>query len=370
VCVCVCAVHQVKVLMSAVAGFIVVYTQLNVVMSLFPVECQLNADMLMHYHSGAFVKGCWTCCASKDKTALGCQPTYFLLTKSSSRYADLRRKDTLTRKPSLKQTPMHCSTENLHIIEDRPMSSCGIRPPQQHKPFPLMPSNSDLDMVHSVTIQNGGMLTREELLAGRTSPDRSPLLGSRGVSKRNSFAPSCSSNGTSSLYDEHSDGAPPTVAAEYNPATPIKSSASSSSSISSTPMVHKISLASIGEPTADEDMPPPIPPRSAVRMKRSPSPAPSSSSLHKPPVPPRKESNRTVINKTPPSIRPPLIPTVSLPSINHEVTSSHDQSVRETPRRGLQPSQSSPIALRKRKPITKPLITPRLAHNNPNMIQL
>lgn len=332
----------------------------------------------MHYHSGAFVKNSWTCCVSRDKTALGCQPTYFLLTKSSSRYADLRRKDTLTRKPSLKQTPMHCSTENLHTIEDRPMSSCGIRPPHQQKPLPLMPSNSDLDMVHSVTIQNGGILSREELLAGRISPqlvERSPLVGDRGVPQRNSFAPSCSSNGTPSLYEEHSDGAPPTMAAEYNIATPLKSSASSSSSVSSTPMVHKVSLASVGEPTADEDMPPPIPPRSAVRMKRSPSPTPSHQSVHKPPVPPRKESNRTVLCKTPhqqpPSIRPPLIPTVSLPSINQpEVTGSHDRSVRESPRRVLQPSQSSPIALRKRKPITKPMIAPRLAHNNPNMIQL
>ena len=343
-----------------------------------PVECQINGDMLMHYHSGAFVKNSWTCCVSRDKTALGCQPTYFLLTKSSSRYADLRRKDTLTRKPSLKQTPMHCSTENLHIIEDRPMSSCGIRPPHQQKPLPLMPSNSDLDMVHSVTIQNGGILSREELIAGRISPqlvDRSPLVGDRGVPQRNSFALSCSSNGTPSLYDEHSDGAPPIVAAEYNIATPLKSSASSSSSVSSTPMVHKVSLASVGEPTADEDMPPPIPPRSAVRMKRSPSPTPSHQSVHKPPVPPRKESNRTVLSKAPhqqpPSIRPPLIPTISLPSINQsEVTDSHDRSVRESPRRVLQPSQSSPIALRKRKPITKPMIAPRLAHNNPNMIQL
>ena len=330
----------------------------------------------MHYHSGAFIKNCWTCCGTKDKTALGCQPTYFLLTKSSSRYADLRRKDTLTRKPSLKQTPMHRSTENIHSVEDRPMSSCAVRkdPPQT---IPLMPSNSDLDMVHSVAIQNGGILSREELLSGRISPQvtRSPLLeGSTPL--RGSFAPSCSSNGTS-VCDEQSNGAPPTVA-EYSvkPATPLKSSASNSSSVSSTPTVHKTSLASIGEPMMVDDIPPPIPPRSAVRMKRTPSPVPPPH--QKPPVPPRKESNRVAPSKMSshqqPIIRPPLIPTVSLPSINHMTDVSHDSPVHhplaDSPHKALLPTQSSPIALRKRKPIIKPLITPRLVHNNPNMIQL
>lgn len=341
--------------------------------------------MLMHYHSGAFNKNSWTCCGTKDKTALGCQPTYFLLTKSSSRYADLRRKDTLTRKPSLKQTPMHRSTENIHCIEDRPMSSCAVRkdPPQAS---PLMPSNSDLDMVHSVTIQNGGILSREELLSGRSSPQigstRSPMVSGRGspqgAPRRSSFAPSCSSNGTS-CFDEQSNGAPPTVP-DYSvkPATPLKSSASNSSSISSTPTVHKISLASIGEPVMVDDIPPPIPPRSAVRMKRTPSPAPPTH--HKPPVPPRKESNKvtpTKMSSQQPVIRPPLIPTVSLPSINHnDVTNwshdppSHQQSPADTPHKVLLTSQSSPIALRKRKPINKPIIAPRVARNNPNMIQI
>lgn len=348
------------------------------------VECQSNADMLMHYHSGAFIKNSWTCCGTKDKTALGCQPTYFLLTKSSSRYADLRRKDTLTRKPSLKQTPMHRSTENIHCVEDRPMSSCAIRKDPPH-PSPLMPSNSDLDMVHSVAIQNGMILNREELLTGRSSPQvgamRSPLIGGRGTPQgapqRSSFAPSCSSNGTS-LFDEQSNGAPPTVT-DYSvkPATPLKSSPSNSSSVSFIPIVHKTSLASIGEPIMINDTPPPIPPRSAVRMKRSPSPA-VPPSHHKPPVPPRKESNKpsTKMSSQQPVIRPPLIPTISLPSINHNdvASSSHDPpsyySPGDSPHKVLLPTQSSPIALRKRKPISKPLITPRLVHNNPNMIQI
>lgn len=50
----------------------------------------------MHYHPGAFMKNKWTCCQQRGRTILGCQPTYHLLTRSSSRYAQMRRKDTLT----------------------------------------------------------------------------------------------------------------------------------------------------------------------------------------------------------------------------------------------------------------------------------
>lgn len=50
----------------------------------------------MHYHPGAFMKNKWTCCSQHGRTILGCQPTYHLLTRSSSRYAQMRRKDTLT----------------------------------------------------------------------------------------------------------------------------------------------------------------------------------------------------------------------------------------------------------------------------------
>ena len=50
----------------------------------------------MHYHPGALLRNRWTCCQQHGKTCLGCQPTYHLLTRSSSRYAQMRRKDTLT----------------------------------------------------------------------------------------------------------------------------------------------------------------------------------------------------------------------------------------------------------------------------------
>ena len=45
----------------------------------------------MHYHPGAFTKNGWSCCKQRHKPTLGCQPTYYLLTRSSSRYAQMRR---------------------------------------------------------------------------------------------------------------------------------------------------------------------------------------------------------------------------------------------------------------------------------------
>ena len=60
------------------------------------VACYFNRDMLMHFHPGAMIKSKWTCCSQQGKTTLGCQPTYHLLTRSSSRYAQMRRRDTLT----------------------------------------------------------------------------------------------------------------------------------------------------------------------------------------------------------------------------------------------------------------------------------
>ena len=61
-----------------------------------PPACYFNKDMMMHYHPGALIKNCWSCCQQHGRTSLGCQPTYHLLTRSSSRYAQMRRKDTLS----------------------------------------------------------------------------------------------------------------------------------------------------------------------------------------------------------------------------------------------------------------------------------
>ncbi len=70
---------------------------IHVICCLFPLAaCYFNQDMLMHYHPGALVRSKWTCCSQRGQTTLGCQPTYHLLTRSSSRYAQLRRRDTLT----------------------------------------------------------------------------------------------------------------------------------------------------------------------------------------------------------------------------------------------------------------------------------
>ena len=61
-----------------------------------PTACYFNKDMMMHYHPGALIRNSWSCCQQHGRTSLGCQPTYHLLTRSSSRYAQMRRKDTLS----------------------------------------------------------------------------------------------------------------------------------------------------------------------------------------------------------------------------------------------------------------------------------
>ena len=54
--------------------------------------------MLMHYHPGSYIKNRWSCCQQRTRTSLGCQPTYYLLTRSSSRYAEMRRNQRLSRR--------------------------------------------------------------------------------------------------------------------------------------------------------------------------------------------------------------------------------------------------------------------------------
>ena len=79
---------------------------------MFLAVCYFNRDMLMHYHPGALVKNKWTCCLQRGQTTLGCQPTYHLLTRSSSRYAQLRRKDTLTSSQRWARTGFHSNRAN------------------------------------------------------------------------------------------------------------------------------------------------------------------------------------------------------------------------------------------------------------------
>ena len=80
--------------------------------------CYFNRDMLMHYHPGALAKNKWTCCKQRGRTTLGCQPTYHLLTRSSSRYAQMRRKDTLTNSLNSKDRP-RVRSRGSHTHADR-----------------------------------------------------------------------------------------------------------------------------------------------------------------------------------------------------------------------------------------------------------
>lgn len=51
----------------------------------------------MHFHSGAHTGSKWSCCQKKSRQTIGCEPTYFLLTKSSSRYAESKRIETVNK---------------------------------------------------------------------------------------------------------------------------------------------------------------------------------------------------------------------------------------------------------------------------------
>ena len=96
-------------------------------LSLFSLACYFNQDMLMHYHPGGFVKSVWSCCNQRTRHALGCQPTYYLLTRSSSRYADMRRRD---HTPSILQSrrksqPVARSTDIPRKSKNRQLSRNG-----------------------------------------------------------------------------------------------------------------------------------------------------------------------------------------------------------------------------------------------------
>lgn len=91
--------------------------------------------MLMHFHPGAMIKGKWTCCGQRGKTTLGCQPTYHLLTRSSSRYAQMRRRDTLT--GSGHRRPRNSTVAPYSTLDRQSLATCsqiGDVDPAQGKP--------------------------------------------------------------------------------------------------------------------------------------------------------------------------------------------------------------------------------------------
>ena len=103
----------------------------------------------MHHHPGALLKNKWSCCEQQGKTTLGCQPTYHLLTRSSSRYAQIRRRDTLTSS----QNNRRRSKTNSGFTAERTSIASGIHNevraiPEMHtKPGGGL-SNSCVDLIH------------------------------------------------------------------------------------------------------------------------------------------------------------------------------------------------------------------------------
>ena len=78
----------------------------------------------MHFHPGALIKSKWSCCGQRGKTTLGCQPTYHLLTRSSSRYAQMRRRDTLTSNSSGSQKRRRNQSCPYSTIDRQSLTTC------------------------------------------------------------------------------------------------------------------------------------------------------------------------------------------------------------------------------------------------------
>ena len=105
--------------------------------------------MLMHHHPGALLKNKWSCCEQQGKTTLGCQPTYHLLTRSSSRYAQIRRRDTLTSS----QNNRRRSKTNSGFTAERTSIASGMHNevravPEMHTKPGVGLSNSCVDLIH------------------------------------------------------------------------------------------------------------------------------------------------------------------------------------------------------------------------------
>jgi hypothetical protein len=104
--------------------------------------CYFNKDMSMHYHPGALLKNSWSCCQQNGKTSLGCQPTYHLLTRSSSRYAQMRRKDTLSSNHSSRGRSKSGSLQRGERASLSPDTCC------EHRASRKGLSNSCCDLTH------------------------------------------------------------------------------------------------------------------------------------------------------------------------------------------------------------------------------
>lgn len=103
----------------------------------------------MHHHPGALLKSKWSCCQQQGKTTLGCQPTYHLLTRSSSRYAQMRRRDTLTSSQNSRRRSKASSmcAENRRSVASGIHNVVEVEADVPSKPGEGL-SNSCMDLIH------------------------------------------------------------------------------------------------------------------------------------------------------------------------------------------------------------------------------
>lgn len=159
--------------------------------------CYFNQDMLMHYHPGILIKNKWDCCHQNGKTALGCQPSYHLLTRSSSRYAQMRRKDTLY--------SFNSKRSSGHQTEMRRSTVCAERPVSERSKNIIAVSNSCVNLTSCIP-------NALESLNQATNDDPCPLAAES----------PCNHEGDNSLSSSHED--------EHSLSPPLHQEATSSPS--------------------------------------------------------------------------------------------------------------------------------------------
>lgn len=130
--------------------------------------------MLMHYHPGAIVKSKWTCCKQHSRVTLGCQPTYHLLTRSSSRYAQMRRRDTLTNSSSSQQpqaaSPDRGAWQRSNLSQVEGLSSSCVELLEPHHHIPTTPTTPTKD---SFTVSSPPNTNSSSKRSSKNSTDHS-----------------------------------------------------------------------------------------------------------------------------------------------------------------------------------------------------
>ena len=320
--------------------------------------CYFNKDMLMHYHPGACVRSKWTCCKQRGQDTLGCQPTYYLLTRSSSRYAQMRRRDTLTNR---QQKLRNVGGANGFSTVDRRSGSLFdhsaiVDDPGVHTTPGLGLSNSCMELAvqppHRIEsfIGQGSPSSRRSNRFSSLDP-RVSFLSSEGGADGSQGSQSLKRRSRSQVAPEMTT--PPTL--NNFPSGSSQQSVDDQSGSPTTSTLQTSSGQSDRSHESDhEPSPPPVPP---PRHKRGASGLTQSHSIHLVHrVAPATERSSTEVKPKPKS------------SLKHSNTFMVQRHVRQKSGEGgrkIERTLSHSMSA-----LSKPLIEPKVSSTNPNVIHV